>query len=515
MKKVIVRFIILLFICPLSIKGQEYISRNFICGYYGGGNSYDSMQYNFGFVDRRDTGLYFSKKIKSNYDIDFSQTSTYSDSSGKPILVWQGCALLDAGTMQPIFNGDFSDTKGVNHPVWKFCLKEKWSNGEEVVREYRGTQGAFFLDRGDPHSILLVYYRCLSINITDSVHLYTATIDLSGGPGGTPAVVEKSYKPVLEHNLVPLALNAVRHANGKDWWILAPELRSNRWYSILYDGELHDPVLSKIEGWFNHSEGTISVSPDGQKIGYVCSGLKDFIILNFDRCTGDLSPYKEGSFPLLSPGNMGIVFSAFAPGGRFFYLTSKFDIFQFDLESNAFDDDWIPIATFDTAQVTEYPFFYKGYFSTIFSGNDGHLYVWSFYSLRYIHRIAFPDRHGPSVGWKQDYYRMEVHPSHFVPTLIDYNMGPLPGSPCITKTKSSQNKEFILYPNPTSDIIRTESMVNYLDNVSLKILNNIGKEVYSGKLRDLYKGIVVRSWRPGIYFIKVDNQQVAKFIKVD
>lgn len=69
----------------------------------------DSIYYNNMWIERRDTGLFFSERVFSEYDFKFSQSSTYCDLNGKPILLWQGCYLLDAKTLKLIENGDLSN----------------------------------------------------------------------------------------------------------------------------------------------------------------------------------------------------------------------------------------------------------------------------------------------------------------------------------------------------------------------------------------------------------------------
>ena len=75
---------------PFFLLGQANRSMTFFNGYYGAPPA-DSIYYNNMWIERRDTGLFFSERVFSEYDFKFSQSSTYCDLNGKPILLWQGC----------------------------------------------------------------------------------------------------------------------------------------------------------------------------------------------------------------------------------------------------------------------------------------------------------------------------------------------------------------------------------------------------------------------------------------
>lgn len=497
---------------------QENINRSFINGYYGGGMDIDSQYYNNVFVERRDTGLHFSERIASKYDILLSQTSTYCDpKSGKPLLVWQGCTLLDAANMQPIYNGDFSDTKGTKDPIFEYCVT-KIHNGlmDTIMNAYGITPATFFLDRGDPHAILLVYYRYENIPRVDSFNIYTATIDLTGSPEGKPAVISKSFEPLSTINLNFLSMNAIRHANGKDWWIVSAEYKSNKLFAILFDQDgIHEPLESVIKEWADSTfVGISAISPDGTKYAYQDGISNYFYILNFDRCTGKFTYFNQGSFPYLDPNNGWVRWCEFAPGGRFFYTASAFDVYQYDLLSPDFSIDWSHVASFDTAQVSDIPGI-KGFFGNFFRGYDGHLYLWSLNTVRSIHRIAYPDRKGPDVGWTQDYYHLQFWPSFFVPTLVDYTMGPLAGSPCTSHTDAVGALVLKLYPNPTTKVIRAEGLESRYDHSVVSISDITGREVFAGQGTDLVHGIDVGAWHSGIYLIQVDGRPAGKFAKIE
>jgi hypothetical protein len=109
--------------------------------------------------------------------------------------------------------------------------------------------------------------------------------------GGLGKVVYKN-KPVMEDTLAPSELTAVRHANGKDWWIITPQYQKPAYYVFLFtkDG-IVDTLEQTIGVPYDIGGWQCIFSPDGAK--FVRYGIYDDIsIFDFDRATGQLSNFK-------------------------------------------------------------------------------------------------------------------------------------------------------------------------------------------------------------------------------
>ena len=135
-------------------------------------------------------------------------------------------------------------------------------------------------------------------------------------------------------------LSACKHANGIDWWLIKPKYNSNEYFKFLVKAN------GVIEGPFIQSIGLPSTPPDynselvfspnGDKMFYT-NGLQKGVLLNFDRCTGNLSDprYTWGMYGNLIVGGEG---ASFSPNGRFLYITGDtFKLYQIDTYSSNID----------------------------------------------------------------------------------------------------------------------------------------------------------------------------------
>jgi len=505
----------LLLAIPIFAFTQVNANQTFLTGYYGG-LDVDSLYKNNVYIKRTESGLSFSETVTSYYDMGFTQHSTYCDEDGNPLLQWQGCYLLDAKTLSPIENGELNTGPGtVANDFFDppFCSHHTTSGdpGPGVETGYFIPWGNFILDRGDQRNMLLVYYRSIGLPQFDSTFIYLAGIDMEGAPDGGPTVTFKDSMPTKDINLKYGSIGAVRHGNGKDWYIVYSEAFSSNWYSILFDKDgIHEPVKSVISE--NDStlyfEGWSVFSPDGSK--YVIHHQSGFFVLGFDRCTGKFNYLHSGKIPTDS---IDVIwrFSEFSPNGRFLYLNNPTKIYQYDLEDPDFLGSETLVASFDPTLDSGIPGV-AGVWSAPFRGYDGMLYYWSANGVKKISRMANPDQKGPDVGFTQYYYQLPIYPPWFPPTLIDYRT-PALLEPCELSSSEITPIQISFHPNPTNGMIKGEFPET--KNVSqLKIVSITGKIVWSGKAVLFKEGIDLRYLSSGIYHVLLDGIYSGRFIKV-
>jgi hypothetical protein len=159
-------------------------------------------------------------------------------------------------------------------------------------------------------------------------HLYLTTVNmaLNEGAGG---VVEKN-QVLLTDTLIPGRITAVRHANGRDWWVICHKAFSNVFYRLLATPQGVSVAGTQAIGMV-HSNliGQSCFSPDGSRYAYY-NGPEGLEVYDFDRCTGLLSAPRYAAMPEYNNIGIGV---AWAPGGQYLYTTTALDVYQLDDEA--------------------------------------------------------------------------------------------------------------------------------------------------------------------------------------
>jgi len=176
------------------------------------------------------------------------------------------------------------------------------------------------------------------------LHLYHTVVDMSEDNG--LGMVTSKNNLLVADTFNSCALQAVRHANGRDWWVLAPEFNGNCYYKILLDPS-GPQVLDKQcigSNWGKYGAGSAHFANNGSR--YVrCDIEYGLNIFDFDRCTGLLS--NPNHVPIGPQGMFLLNCMTLSPSGRYAYYHTTAEIFQYDLEAQDIDNSKILVATFD------------------------------------------------------------------------------------------------------------------------------------------------------------------------
>ena len=189
------------------------------------------------------------------------------------------------------------------------------------------TQGALVVPTYDPDISYLfaLSQACNQSSICLRLNRYNAR--LNGGSGGVAPSVDDLviWDDTLGSGLGE-RLAAIRHANGKDWWVYAHTVRRNWFLRWLVSGlEVHGPYFQPIGS--KHSllnsldaVGEMCFSLQGDRLALVSLwGLVD--IFDVDRCTGLLSNWRALGAPPSSSGENHFYGCAFSPDGSKLYVS--------------------------------------------------------------------------------------------------------------------------------------------------------------------------------------------------
>jgi Secretion system C-terminal sorting domain len=490
MRKII--FINLLFLVTVSgfsqVKG-DYIWTLGDGQYDGPGDEYSGMMLDF----HTTPPSIIPTSIPMNEPLAF-----ICDSSGNLVAYTNGCRISN-GSHAIIENGD-----SLNPGYWfnLFC---------EEVSYPSGYQSNLFLQLpGSDHLFYLFHIRKNDNSLPYQL-MYTLT-DISQN-GGLGKVIAKNQ--LIQEALFTPYNTAVRHGNGRDWWIVVPRLGTNGYTILLLTPEgIQGPFLQEIGTVPPLSSsccGQTAFSADGGKYFKFLpfSGLQ---ILDFDRCSGQFSNPLYIDYRPDSLGLGGVVGS---PNSRFLYLSTGQYMYQYDLYSSNIPASRQTVGVYD-GYVNPFPAgFYQGA-----RGPDGKIYHISNNGVKVMHVMHNPDELGMACNFEQHGILLPAHQSFFMPNFANYRLYDVPGSPCDTlgidaPTVATGEVPLLpgalrAMPNPSTGMVQL-TLPEGIADATLRVLDVSGRVVLERQVSsDALISIDMRRQPQGIYWILVRDNRTSE-----
>lgn len=271
--------------------------------------------------------------------------------------------------------------------------------------------------------------------------LFMTTICKNRSSGGYEIIELKRQIDI--QNIIPGNFTAVKHANGKDWWLVQKIRRENKYpvYQIRGNGEVVR-IFQNIgpEDLAEYCYSQNKFSPDGRKYAWFdpCIGL---YIMDFDRRSGtfsnpDLVP-TWADYNFVSAGSM-----EFSPNSRFIYCTTQDSVWQLDLHSPDISKSRTLIQAYDgftwSNTNLEVNFIYAQL------GPDAKVYISNGSSS--IHVINKPNLKGAACDFRKRVLEAPTVLGWVMPYFPNYRLGPMPD------TAPGQG-DFLITPSPASDQI--------------------------------------------------------------
>ncbi len=389
---------------------SQWHDNNWILGYENGdGNPAETMTINF---------QTSPPAVNSHsFYVGFAATNTViSDEDGNFIFYSNGIQVRDQeGQLMP--NGDSLNWGEIAMAFYEFG--------------YPVPGGIIALpDPKNNHEYYLIHRRTTTNNMVglNVPHLLFSKIDMELG-GGYGAVTTKDS--LIWETFYFDSSNAVKHANGRDWWVVTPDYTEAKYHRFLIDPEGIKDTLTQEIGYkppfpqVMDYGGQNVFSPDGRY--YVDFDAKNGVrLFDFDRCTGMLSNFRLFEF------TGDIVFgggAAFSPNSRFLYVCTRNHIFQFDVWADDFASTLDTVATYD-GFMSPPPFPTSFYYMQL--GPDGKIYVTHKTGAMHLHTINQPNKKGLASDVRQHSIALPEYKGGEWPTYPNYRLGPIDGSPCDT-----------------------------------------------------------------------------------
>jgi len=369
-------------------------------------------------------------------------------------------------------------------------------------------------------------------NNIDSIHqssltgtsLYFSIVDMSYN-NGLGKVIQKDVT-ILNHLLEPGRLNAIRHANGRDWWLIVNGFMDAQHFIYLVDYTgIHLVNTQTIGTPFistSHRNNQSVVNQSGNQMAYLYSTLDNtphlinrIDLYNFDRCSGLLSNYKTISFIDSSTVN-GV---AFSPNDSLLYVNTFYNLFQFNLK-DVNDTNKINVGRWDSIYDP---------FQTIFNmeklGPDGKIYVSTWGSTKRLHCITNPNVRGIGCNFVQGYF-ITADLNHLfrgsLPNYPNFRLGALVGSACDTVQGVVRpeigaevvEENWTVFPNPSNGTFQIHITTDKLVNSEILIYNTLGVIKAEFKNYKSDSAINLSELMEGTYLIKIISKNSICFKKI-
>ena len=407
MKKSIILFGVWVLLIPTLLFSQKF-DNVWVMGYnWDSDPEAETYRLNFDTFPPYQLNYFGFPKIDRGY-------AGISDSAGNLQLYTNNCSISDK-TGELIPGGD-SMAVG-----WEldWCQAYGW---------HPYSMYSIFLPAPDSSHKIYLFYKSSYKSSSGPLVVYAnklkyAIVDMSKNDG-LGAVTVKN-KNILNDRFGYGQITAVKHGNGRDWWLPMPVEIGNKIFMILLS---KDSVYRYREqnigpSWGDSGGFQASFSPDGSMYARY-NRFQGLYLYDFDRCDGTLSNVRYFPYTTTTQGLQGGV--GFSPDNRLLYFADYDSLYQLDLKSSNIDATKKLVAVYDGNISTLWT-----RFSFIVPGPDGRIYVIPPAFTTSMHVINRPNLTGMDCNVQQHFIEFP-NPYGNPPNHPNYRLGPLDGSPCDT-----------------------------------------------------------------------------------
>jgi hypothetical protein len=298
-------------------------------------------------------------------------------------------------------------------------------------------------------------------------------------------------------------LAAIRHGNGRDWWVVCDEFNSNQTFVALLtpdgvQGPWRRDTPLKWSGdiqLFYLSQAVFS--PDGRfyaRYNYP-NGIQ---VMGFDRCNGTFTTGLQLLY-LDTPGyTVGMAISA---NSRFLYATNGITVYQFDLEADDVQASRTFIAEYDGHSAP-----LPTTFNMMQLAPDGKIYMNATNGVYKLHVIHNPDAKGQACNLEQHGLELPVSVGFTMPMYPHYRLTNWAGSPCDSLAGvavQQPEKEAVVLsiaPNPAEAFIQVG--INSDEGGMLRVVDVAGRLMFQSATEATapFVRIDVQTWPAGVYY---------------
>jgi hypothetical protein len=486
--------------------------------------------------------LTFQKQVNGQYNFILNSTLGFPPYAGYNFLGDSRNSICDSLTGNLLF---------VTNGVYIYDAQANvFNNSDSLITPYAYTK--YFARHNKQGTLILpkanrkfdIFFSYFSDAILDSSYyddlMLHHLIDMNANSGqGTVIKKQENILPSNIH-LSTLNMDAVRHANGVDWWILKLGYGMGKFDSLyLYTWLVKEDTIlgpfayyagpngnAAIDCSYHYKFAELKFSIDGTMFAGT-HGCNTFYYGNFNRCSGAISNIKFVAPPLDSTYTMpndttifkdstfatenvatGILIS---PNNKYIYLVGRWRILQYDIaESNTNLAFFKVMNGFDT---TFAPYSYgKG---SMQYAPDSSIIIFPLNGSTpdILNVIEHPDVKGKGCGYRFD--KIKYQPGAVFPVSSNHPNHPnwLLGAdstlcwPLSINQIASNKQSWSIYPNPTQNILTVLFTSTLSTTQKIEIYNMQGQLVqqcFANKGQSKYN--VSLQVPNGIYIVKINNE---------
>jgi hypothetical protein len=360
------------------------------------------------------------------------------------------------------------------------------------------------------------------IGVTHDYGLYYSIIDMIQD-NGLGALVSKNNQ--LDTLAAFDCLQAIKHGNGRDWWLIYKQWQTGNNYFYKYLITPAGVQLNSIDSVgviATSGGGDLVFNSDGSRFAF-CDWLGLLALYNFDRCTGQISPFdtieqedQNGNYPYFMScsfsGNDSVLYVSSIP---YYSSLNANDIYLYQYNLAAPNI----LNSKKTIQQFHYPVVPGGLKLApdhkIYLSSDIDIYPYD--STNYqpeimnLSVINEPNKLDTAchfqpftfyLGGKRTYWGLPNNPN--------YDLGPVVNSVCDSlfnsvEQISKDQTGIAIYPNPTTGIITLNRIFFDYSKCTFDVFDLDGKHCYSSVLDVTMNPIQkdLSMLKNGVYFLRV------------
>jgi hypothetical protein len=485
-----------------------------------------AQKHDYVWVTGDDNSLTDTTRGGSTIDFNFTPPKVYYNYREQNMFVCNSSICDTAGNLMFYTNG--CDIAGADDTILE--------NGETINPGYvhqlkcdqendgytAGYQSTIILPVPDSNNLYYLFHKRIIFTSnpfdvkTDK--LFYSIIDMNAN-SGKGKVIEKNTELMSDY-LAFGEMTAVKHANGKDWWLVTPKDHSNTFYIFLFTKDGIVDTLEQTIGTApptNASGGIQMVfSPDGAKM-FRTNPQKAIKVYDFNRSTGSFTAYDTIHVDYKNYPDPVTTWCAVSPNSRYLYITTSLYVFQFDLWASDISTSQQIVAEWDGFQDP-----IGTTFGACQLGPDCKIYIVTIDS-KYYHVINSPDEPGLSSNVTQHSFILPKPSGASMPFFPNYRLGPVdnPGVPCTatvgTQAPPTPLPVFSVFPNPVSAALKIVPNRQFGGQARVRLFDVTGRmaleEIFDPQ--SACTELDVRALPDGMYFYEIWSEgRVARAGKV-